>query len=200
MAGVKRVNTKKLSRLQVHALGNAIDLYDDASLLYKGKRFSTAFFLAVIGIEEIGKVYILDDIIYNVRVNGSDLSDAQARFQWLFQHRTKQSQAHNYFRDFHWSRAKRLEFQEICSGKFDLQKQNSLYVGLEGRKLNGRILLPSNTTRILARKQLRYLYRLLFELANGTLEETVTLDGDFVEGYLTKATLNRIVRLGRRHA
>src|SRR5258707_4956482 len=59
-----RLNLRKLQHLAGQSLRNAIQLHCDSVLLYKHKSFSSAFFISVIAMEELGKAYWVDHFVF----------------------------------------------------------------------------------------------------------------------------------------
>ncbi len=73
----KGVNLDKIDWMAYLAFHNAIRLHEDSILLFKNRRYPSAFFLSVLALEEIGKMYMLEDFLYHSRFDGrfNDMAD-----------------------------------------------------------------------------------------------------------------------------
>jgi AbiV family abortive infection protein len=186
---MRKANLRKLSELQYYAFKNCLRLHQDSVVLLDAGSMPSAFAISVLALEELGKVLLLDDIVFNTKLNDWDIEDAKARFKQIFEHKIKQWKPH--VEAIHGSAQMRRFFGEVYSGKLDLAKQNSIYVGLEKRRLEGKITIPT-TTRPKAKRQIRQLNALLIEIVGGGVAGHVGFDGYFVNDLFTRRLLKRL--------
>ena len=77
----KGVNLYKIDRMACLAFQNAMRLHKDSVLLFKNRRYPSAFFLSVVALEELGKMYLLEDFLWHSRMDGrfNDMADDESR-------------------------------------------------------------------------------------------------------------------------
>lgn len=131
------------------ALRNALRLHFDSITLYKNRRYPSAFFLSIIALEETGKYFTLERLVFHSRIEGRyELELEKSAIKAIYFHKIKQA-------DF-------VENMGLLKMPFELsnlevKKQNSLYVGLIGRDIAGKITNPKSFTAGNVKRQVRYL-------------------------------------------
>lgn len=126
---------------------NAHNLLIDACILYKAKSYPTAFALAVLAFEEIGKVHLVDHVGFQAIT--SPQQERLLRLQELFSakmgfnHRIKQSWA--------LGATGRSFGERFHNGALDRLKQDAFYVGFR----KGRIHIPDRISRSAAYLQIK---------------------------------------------
>lgn len=167
----KGVDLKKIERLASLAFRNALRLHFDSIILFNNKSYPSAFFLSVLALEELGKVFILDDFLWHSRVDGrfNDIQDEELRKEFgndleaaflkkILQHHHKQ-------REFAYTTDGPLPstkfFKQLWTGDFEIVKQNAVYAGLARKKggidLKSRIRNPLKIGHPKAQKQITLL-------------------------------------------
>ena len=144
-------NLKKAAKMAMLAFENGIRLHKDSILLYKNKSFPSAYFFSILTQEEIGKAFLLEEHVYQMRgrVNEIDKDCEKMMLDILISHRAKQGWFSKLADDPHKYHGKKYPrfIKEVTSGKMEEEKQNAIYVGLtkKGNKLNkkGKIIIPS---------------------------------------------------------
>jgi AbiV family abortive infection protein len=87
------VNLRKIERMAVLAFRNALRLHSDAIRLYSHRSYPSAYALSVISVEEIGKFFLLEHVVWNTTINGRGTPDDEhAWLSLMLDHRVKQSQ------------------------------------------------------------------------------------------------------------
>ncbi|MCG2711552.1 MAG: AbiV family abortive infection protein [Elusimicrobia bacterium] len=161
---VKKVNLKKIERILFLSLKNAVRLHSDSILLFRYKKYPSAYFLSIIALEEIGKYFLLDDFLWHSRVDGRmELRWEKKFIDLIFMHRCKQ----NKF-------VRNLEFygEADYNADFEKRKQNALYVGLPKRNIGGKIINPIMLKAGSAKRQITYLNdRLILFLLRSNYEQ-----------------------------
>ena len=136
----------------IHA--NAVRLFLDACALYSVGSYPSAYALAILAYEELGKLEMVDHVGFEEMLShGARMT--RERMEHLFSskmfysHRNKQSWGvYREQKDGRWLRPE----QRIYDGKLESDKQNAFYVGFVG----GRIHHPTKFRARRAHKQLRY--------------------------------------------
>jgi|GEM_PF-6949301 AbiV family abortive infection protein len=136
-------NKSTLSKLKAEIYINAVRLFIDACTLYKNRSYASAFALAILSFEEIGKLemvdHICDDISINPDSNPQDFLNHLFSRPMFFNHKNKQVWAADPIFNF-----KKKRFKDIAGGVLEQAKQAALYVGY----FNRRIRSPRTITRI----------------------------------------------------
>jgi AbiV family abortive infection protein len=134
-------------RLEQQLFHNASNLLIDACILYQAKSFPTAFSLAVLAYEELGKVHLVDHVGAEACLStGKSKRDQLERLfsrQLGFNHLVKQRWAlcgtrPNYSDSYH-------------NGRLDRWKQSAFYVDFR----NGRIRTPDRVSGTTAYHQIK---------------------------------------------
>jgi AbiV family abortive infection protein len=184
--------------MAVAAYQNALRLHEDAIMLFKKKRYPSAYNLSVHSLEEIGKYYWLDDFVYHSRIDGRmTIKEEETFVGSIYHHRAKQnmfSYANNPT-----DGAKDI-LKLINLRKLEKQKQESMYVGLPKIKnkidLFGKISIPTKKiTESHSFKQITfindYMICSIAGLKNGTYYEDI----EEVENILNYSLMNRLLKL-----
>lgn len=158
--------------------------------MLQNRENETAYFISVIALEECGKTAILDEIIWNTRVNEMDYRSATRWWKWIFDHKLKQRFPISHLTKFDVPKLTRL-YTSMQRGDLERKKQNALYVGLSGRDIRGRILVPE-VKRPAVKRQMRLLNDLLIEVIERKLEFDGLFDGDFVDKMLNRRLLKEL--------
>lgn len=130
---------KTLARLKEEIHINAIHLFCDGCTLFKNKSYSSANALAILSLEELGKLEMVDHICGDISLNPEHdpqqfLNNLFSR-PMFFSHKHKQMWAS----DFNENRLRRIN-----EGILDRDKQNSLYVGYSNRRIRSPRHISSN--------------------------------------------------------
>jgi AbiV family abortive infection protein len=180
----KLLNLNKLNHLASTALRNGIRIHFDSILLFRNRSYSTAYFLAVLAIEEIGKSFMIDHFWWHSVIDGrSDPIFEKEWFKILFNHKVKQRQF-AYFIDGPMPNIEIMK--DIQKGSLELLKQNALYVGI-GK--NGKVLdvdAKINNPLKMSSKNVRH----LITLTNSKLLEFTLLQLKQVGGFDSKAMIS----------
>lgn len=152
-------STKTLAKLKSEIYINAVRLFSDACILYQNKSYSSAYAFAILSLEELGKLEMVDHICGDISINPDSnhqefLDSLFSRFMF-FSHKNKQMWASDPMGN---SNKKRLK--EIHCGAIDRAKQNSLYVGYSRR----RILSPKKLTSVKAYAELVLVYNKIVDI------------------------------------
>lgn len=129
----------------IHA--NAARLFRDACTLYRAKAFPSAYVLATLAYEELGKLEMVDHVGFEEMLShGPRMSDIRMEHlfsrRMFYSHRNKQA----------WGTYRSHLGQCIKLEALERNKQNATYIGFR----NGRIKQPLRVRAIHAYKQLRY--------------------------------------------
>jgi AbiV family abortive infection protein len=144
-------------RLGQYIYYNAARLCSDACVLYVAESFPSAYALAILGHEELGKLQMFDHVVSEAVLNeGSFRLDDDWMEQlfsrtMFFSHRNKQAWGtHQGTVNGSTPIVERL----VESNRLDFHKQDALYVGFYG----GRIQLPNRFGATHAFRQITYLF------------------------------------------
>ncbi|MGC9454449.1 MAG: AbiV family abortive infection protein [Phycisphaerae bacterium] len=147
-------STATLGKLKAEIYLNAVRLFRDACTLFTHRSHASAFAFAVLSLEELGKLAMVDHICDDISINPD--SDPQAFLEHLFSrpmflnHKNKQMWASVPIAAF---RRKRLK--DIATGAMDRAKQNALYAGYSKRRVRS----PRSITAKKAYSELSIVYR-----------------------------------------
>ena len=194
----KNVNLKKIERMAVSSFQNALRLHEDAIMLFKKKRYPSAYNLSVHSLEEIGKYYWLDDFVYHSRIDGRmTIQEEEIFIGSIYHHRAKQNMFS--YANTPTDVAKDI-LKLIHSGKLEKQKQESMYVGLPKIKnkidLFGKISLPTKKiTESHAFKQITFINDYIICSIAGLINGTYYEDIEEVENILNYNLMNRLLKI-----
>jgi len=130
---------KTLVRLKEEVHINAVRLFCDGCTLFKNKSYSSANALAILSLEELGKLEMVDHICDDISLNPEH--DPQQFLNNLFSHRMFFSHKNKqmWASDFNENR-----LTQINEGILDRYKQDSLYVGYSNRHIRSPRHISSN--------------------------------------------------------
>ena len=130
---------KTLARLKEEIHTNAIHLFCDGCILFINKSYSSANALAILSLEELGKLelvdHICDDILLNPEHDPQQFLNHLFSRPMYFSHKNKQMWASDF-------KEKRL--RNVKEGILDRDKQDSLYVGYSNRRIRSPRCISSN--------------------------------------------------------
>ena len=151
-------------RLGQHIYYNAARLCGDACSLYAAETFPSAYALAILGYEELGKLQMFDHVVTEAVLNEGTFRLDEEWMAHLFSrtmfysHRNKQAWGtHQGTVNGTAPTVERL----VESNRLDFHKQDAIYVGFYG----GRIQLPERFGAGHAFRQITYLLRGLERVA-----------------------------------
>ncbi len=125
---------KTLAKLKAEIHINAVRLFCDGCDLFRRRSYASAYAMAILSLEELGKLemvdHICDDICVNPDTNPQDFLDSLFSRRMFFSHRNKQVWASAPLINY---RKKRI--RDIDKGGLDRAKQNSFYVGYSNRRI-----------------------------------------------------------------
>ena len=145
---------KTLGKLKAEVYINGVRLFLDACALFEIRSCASALALAILSLEELGKLEMVDHICGEIPTNRD--SDAQDFLAHLFSrrmflnHRNKQVWASDPLANY-----KKKRLKDISEGRLDRAKLNALYVGYSNR----RIQTPRKTTPTRAYSELTVVFR-----------------------------------------
>jgi AbiV family abortive infection protein len=143
-------------RLERAVYANAARLFLDACTLYEAGAFPSAYALAILSFEEIGKVQMMDHVCFEAVLNDGSFRLTADRMEHLFSskmfysHRNKQ--AWGMYRGSTKGRQPIVEKLIDERNTLDRHKQDSVYVGFT----SGRTRLPWRFRATHAHRQLHY--------------------------------------------
>jgi AbiV family abortive infection protein len=195
-----KMRDRKLSSLAAMAFENGLRLHEDSVLLFEHGSYGSALALSVLGLEELGKYFIVEDVVWNADINGPwSPADKKAWLLWAYNHRLKQSKA-AWLADL--TVGKRVQ-EMLEGGALEAIKHSGLYVGLprKGRRdidLLGRITNPLRVGRRRTAKQITLLSDFLLVYCVGVRAGTLGCDVYDVEDRLTMRLAHQLRRLWPR--
>ena len=130
-----KINRDKIEKFQLLTFQNSIRLYFDAIKLFRLKSYPSAYYLSTIALEELGKTVMIDNLLWYAFTERHETALLQKYLETMYLHKSKQIHS---VRDEFPKYRKLLE--KIEEGQIDIEKQNSLYVGLTKRSIKGKIL------------------------------------------------------------
>ncbi len=188
--------TRQIGRYGRESFLNAVSLLNDAIRLYKTGRWGTAFFLATISLEEVGKCIFANDAIFNIQVNDADLDTTIEWLKLSTNHRIKQLK-------FVRKTTPRLpaEFIKlVMDRKLEGTKQRSLYVDIElnkSRKLFS-VTSPAAVGEAKARRQICLSHESICDIVQGSVDGNYIFEMGSDVAPLNRRTLARIRRMWKK--
>lgn len=188
------VNLQKVEKMACLALKNGLRLHQDSILLFKNKRFPSAYFLSVLALEEIGKFFLLEDFWWHSKVDGRMEKHWEEKFIGLiYSHRPKQNSfAYNLDGPLPTSKFTK----ELFNGNIELKKQSAAYVGLPRHKqkidLKGKIFNPINISKIKAHKQITDINDKIIEFTLGVTKEVYSVETDSAKKLLNRGLFKKL--------
>jgi len=192
-----KINLKKLEKMEEMSFKNALRLHFDSTLLFKEKSYPSAFFLSILSQEEIGKVYLLNNFVYDFGQVKFSKKEAEKWFELLYKHPVKQAE---FFKNSIFTRhiySPNFKFlTRVFSGELDVLKQNSVYVGLGRKKgkinIMGKIKSPFKINKTKAKKQITMINDYLIDLIIGVRYQYYIWDNENVSKLLNKRLFNKL--------
>ena len=186
------VNLSKIDRMALLTFRNAVRLHLDSVKLFVEKSYATAYFLSVIALEELGKVFFLSDFLYDSRINGrlNAFDDPELKRMFgenveegyfrkhLFNHKYKQRK---FVREFDSDFRPANKYMEaLRDGLIETKKQDALSVGFKGKKtpafMKGQISIPETMPPRLAANQIDLVHFSILELTLNVSTESVDFE------------------------
>ena len=165
-----KINVNKFEKLIVASIKNALRLHEESWFLYQNKLYSTSYFIECIALEEIGKSYIVDDMLFHYNSGETDSTVLDVFIKSTFNHPTKQiwSFSNSISELF---RTHEEMFKLIQNKTFEKDKQNSIYAGLNNNQINLPInSVPKTKTKKLIRLVNDELFRISDLINKGIIE------------------------------
>lgn len=192
----------KYYRLSGHAFENCLRLHRDSITLFKTKSFASAVHISILAKEELGKAIIFEELIFRLGITNEWQENKETKdfvLKTLSSHSLKQRWFARHANDFLGGRShgKRYRypspiFRELYSGKAEVRKQDSVYVGLtrdgNGRvSYDGRISLPWNrATEKRAHDEITLLNDFMIIYAEGYSRSVYATDSPDIAEYLNQ--------------
>ena len=85
-----RINRPKFDRMALLSMQNGIRLHGDSILLFENDRFPSAYALSILAMEEVGKSFLLQEIVFQDDGQEYDAKQMQELLKLLYHHRVKQ--------------------------------------------------------------------------------------------------------------
>jgi len=198
---IEAINLDKIDRMTLFTFKNAIRLHLDSISLFNNKSYASAYYLSMIALEELGKIFLLSDFIWNSRMNGRYNSYKDKELVQIFgqnleegyfkkivyNHKIKQSRFVRIF-DNELEPSNKY-FKKILEGGIENEKQNSLYVDLKrnGKKIDmtSKIINPLNFNKNKASLQIAIIQKCLLELTLMVSKKYWTSGSDYLDDYLS---------------
>lgn len=179
------VNLNKIDKMAGLTFKNVLRLHFDSIILFKNDSFPSSFFLSVLALEELGKYYMLDHFLFHSRVDGR-MGEEWDR-KWLndiFSHKSKQL----VFTNTNQFDLSKKFIKSVNEGKLEIEKQNSVYVGLSKQKreinLIDKIKNPFNINLSKAKNQITLMNDNLLEQCLLVVKEVGSLDSYYAENLI----------------
>ena len=181
---------------------NAIRLHEDSIILYKEKRYPSAYAISILALEEIGKYQILADFLWHIYVDGRGAkrneTDEIKSLLTIYDHKHKQK---IFAREisYHSPKFPASFSRDIQNDRLDILKQNSIYVGLSKTKkeidIKGKIISPMNISQKQARKRITTINDYFLYLAALILSDGYSMDFDEIEQLLDRNSIIKFQNL-----
>lgn len=166
------ISKSKIDKLAAFSFLNGVRLHEDSILLFKKGSLPSAFQLSILAQEEIGKAFVFDDMVLEQFDKLDDYDQETKRFkivkglsdegrqiiEWvLSSHQMKQGwfsrEAGDEVKTYKGKIKISKFIEEINSGKLEIKKQNSTYVGLKridrGKfDLDGKVVDPESFVKV----------------------------------------------------
>lgn len=187
------VNLDKIDRMAGLTFKNSIRLHFDSILLFNNASYSSAFFLSILALEELAKVYMLEDFLWHSRVEGRWGEKEDRKFlNSIYFHKVKQ----NWFTSQFFDMISKKFIKTIYSGNLETLKQNSVYVGLPKNKhkidLKGKIINPLKISEEKAKNQITIMNDCLLELCLIIVKEVGCMDSYYAEDVINESLVDEI--------
>ncbi|MFY9462765.1 MAG: AbiV family abortive infection protein [Candidatus Sungiibacteriota bacterium] len=190
----KRITLSRIEKMAALSIDNALRFHFDSIALFKNQSYPSCFLLEVLAIEEIGKMFLLEDLWWHSVIEGKrEEKEEKEWLNFMYSHRFKQ----NFFvRNFDASLKKRLS-HVIVRGDLDILKQKSTYVGLrrQGKSihLNKHIENPLDITKRMAEKLITDVSDELLVFIQGCIKGVYSVETKSVSRILCSDLFARLV-------
>lgn len=194
------INLNKVDKMCLLSFQNSINLHIDSIHLFEIDSFGSSFYLSCISAEELGKFFILSDFLYHTRTTGRYNDNKDEEIIKIFGKDVEEG----YFRKLvynHIAKQKKIAemtwslfsisskyFDNIFEGDLELQKQNSLYVGLQriGKKINlkSKINNPNTFNKNSTKSQITRMHQLFLELIISLAKEQWITDSHMTDDFI----------------
>lgn len=189
------INLNKIDKMAGLSFENALRLHLDSILLFQNESFPSAFFLSSLALEEIGKSFILMDFLWHSIIDGRMEEKYEKDYvKSIYSHHIKQ----NVFAGEFEIISKPTDFfHKLCSGKYEITKQNSVYVGLKrdskGINLKSKITSPLKISKQKATRQITHVHNAFVEITHMQITELGSVDSEEVAKLLTKILFRKLM-------
>jgi AbiV family abortive infection protein len=187
------IRLQKLKKMADIAFDNSLRLHTDSITLHKLKSYPSAFFLSALAQEEIGKMHMINNYVWNYHFNGIAPEFQEEWLSLIYKHPHKQHSflRHSPLTDYS---AKGLALmQSVFEGTFEAKKQGSIYVGLKRNKgkidFKGRIRHPFQISKNASEKQITQINDYLLVTGVGVKFGQFSLDNDKIESKIKNKRL-----------
>jgi len=194
MTATNPVNLRKIERMAYLSLKNGLRLHADSILLYKNKRYPTAFFLSILALEEIGKFFLIEHFWGLSKFEGRMEEEWERKFiESIYFHRRKQNVfAHHLFGPL----PKAAFARQLFDGSAETAKQNSVYVGLpkSGRTicLKGKIINPIKIGQDRAKRQITSVNDKILELILSVVKDVWSVETELAQRMINSTLYYKI--------
>lgn len=187
------INLNKVDKMAGLSFENGLRLHFDSILLFENKSYSSAYFLSVLAIEEIGKAFLIEDFLWHSLCDGRMEKEWEEKFlERIYFHTAKQG---SFARNILPISTNRF-FESLYKGELEILKQNSVYVGLARNKrkinLKSRINNPLKIDQLKAQKQITNVNDCLLHFTLGVMKQVCSVDSSCIENLLNKRLLAKL--------
>jgi len=193
MSSELNVKLDKIDKMAGLTFQNVCRLHFDSILLFNNESYASSYFLSVLALEELGKYYQLDHFLFHSRTDGR-MGEFLDR-NWLddiFYHHSKQY----WFTDLNRHKLSKKFQEKVFNGKLELEKQNSIYVGLPRTKkridFKGKINNPLSISKNKVIRQITTLNDSLIEQCLIVNKEVGCLDSYYAENFISDELIEKI--------
>lgn len=181
------INLDRVDRMAGLVFQNCIRLHLDSIALFNNKSYPSGYYLSVSALEEYGKIFYMDDLLWHSSVEGKWEKEQDERWlESIFFHTYKQRTfAHHLERNL-----PKKYIEIINSGKLDIDKQNAIHVGLpKGKRrvdINGKIINPLKINIQKAEKQITVVNDCILENMLGTIKGIYSFQSRELSSLITR--------------
>jgi AbiV family abortive infection protein len=187
------ISLDKLDRMAGLVFQNCIRLHFDSITLFESGSFPSAFFLSILSLEEYGKIFWIEDLLWHSLVEGRWESEWEQKWlQSTLDHGIKQ----RTFRHHHQFSLPKWFVNAVETGKLEVEKQNSVYVGFPKKErkmdLNGRIINPRRINCERAKRQITIVNDSLLENVLGMLKDVGSFESESINALISRELYNEL--------
>ena len=179
------IKLNKLRKIAYISFQNSLRLHNDAIALYRDGRYPSSFYLSILAQEEIGKMHIINDYLWNADINGIPADFEEEWLGLVYKHPYKQ---HSFLKNSpltNWSPKGLEAMEKVFKGSTEVNKQGSVYVGLLRNKgkidAKGKVKHPFQITKALAKKQITEINDYLLVVSIGVRFTQYSLGNEEIE-------------------